>query len=89
MAPRLTAEEKRLRRRERTRLQAFLVNNGALVKEDLPAGVVAWTRRSRNGSPFSDRSVQRLIKAGTFTYRQTAYFLCENEAGVIYATDCV
>lgn len=63
-SPRLTPEEKLRRRNERLRLIAYLHRGGRLVREDLPAGVVAWAKASRSGPCFSDRSVTRLRKRG-------------------------
>lgn len=81
----LSANEKRSRRLERLRLQAFLASGGALVREDLPAGVVAWCRASRSGFPFSDRAVNRLKSAGGFTFRKVEYVMGERVTGHLIA----
>lgn len=82
MALALTGLEKRLRRMERTRLQAFLRSGGILIKEDMPGGVVAWCRATRSGHPFSNRCVTRLLKRGTFVYRKVGWAVFASQDGL-------
>lgn len=86
---RLTPEEKALRRRERLRLIAYLLKGGRLIREDMPAGGVAWTRASRSGSPFSDRSVSKLRSRGYAVVRMETYQVIEDEAGRLRFADWV
>lgn len=87
MARTLTPDEKRKRRQERLRLIAFLHRGGRLVREDLPAGVTAWSRASRSGHPFSDRCVTRLRKRGCMI-RGEAFAIDTDEHGFL-AMGCV
>lgn len=89
MSRKLTADEKRSRRRERLRLQAYLRKGGRLVSEDLPAGQKAWCRLSRLGHPFSDRCVSRVIKTGHFTLSGAVFVIMETEEGHIMVADFV
>ena len=68
------------------RLQSYLAAKGCLVREELPDGSAAWCRASRSGSPFSARSVQRLLGRGTFCVKRKGYTVELVEGGRVIAT---
>lgn len=83
MRARLTPDEKRLRRRERLRLIAYLHRGGRLIREDLPAGVVAWAKESRSGPCFSMRAVYNLMRRGA-VIRGDKYVAKYDDLGKVY-----
>lgn len=80
----LSPSEKLARRRERLRLIAFLKRGGRLVREDLPAGAVAWCPASRSGPAFHSRAVNNLRRRGAVIRGQKWTVLEEEVSGHLF-----